>query len=147
MSDVVTFPPPPASKTPTLKEKFGYADAAWLKMCAEWRAARAQMQKNWAEYDLAIGWGTLPHDFVKLDTSPLDRIKELEYFLAQAKPQTALLARELLRIAVTILAYQGEDPDPETYFGNGPVLEIARNVLAALEHCEAEMRVGPKHQS
>jgi hypothetical protein len=55
-----------------------------------------------------------------------------------------LLARQLLRMAVTILAYSGEDPDPDNTLGNGPVLEIVRNVLASLEHCKAEMRIGPK---
>ena len=59
MSNVVSFPPG-SSKTPTLKDKFGYADAAWLKMCAEWRAARAQQQKNWAEHQLATKWSTVP---------------------------------------------------------------------------------------
>jgi hypothetical protein len=65
--------------------------------------------------------------------------------LTDIQPQTMLLARELLRMAVTILAYSGEDPNPESALGNGPVLEIVRNVLASLEDCKAEMRIGPKH--
>jgi hypothetical protein len=142
MSDVVTFPPPPASKTSTLKDKFGGHDAFCLKMCAEWRAERAQMQKNWAEHNLATGWGALPDKSVELDQSPLDRMTELEYLLAQAKPRTVLLARELLRIAVTILAFRCEDPDPEMSLGNGPVLELVRNVVASLDDCEGGMRIG-----
>jgi hypothetical protein len=145
MSDVVDFKPPPKGppKEPTLKDKFGEMDAYYLKWCAEWRAARAQMQKNWAEHDLAAGWGTLSDVGIKLDSDPLDRMKELEWHLGQAKPQTMLLARELLRMAVTILAYTGENPD--STLGNGPVLEIVRNVLVSLEDCKAEMRIGPKH--
>ena len=55
---------------PTLKDKFG--DDDWvLKACADWRAARAQMQKNWAEHNLANGWGTLPDAHIKLDSDPL----------------------------------------------------------------------------
>jgi hypothetical protein len=146
MSKIVDFkhlgPPKGPSKQPSLKDKFGY-DADSLGWVAEWRAARAQMQKNWAEYDLAAGWGTLPSDGIKLDSDPLERMKELEYRLAALEPQTMLLARELLRMAVTILAYTGEDPNPDSTLGNGPVLEIVRNVLASLEHCKAEMRIGP----
>jgi len=69
MSDVVDFKHPGPPKEPTLKDKFGY-DADFLKWIAEWRAARAQMQKNWAEHDLAAGWGTLRTDGIKLDQKP-----------------------------------------------------------------------------
>jgi hypothetical protein len=101
------------------------------------------LQPPWALHDLAAGWGTLSDVGIKLDSDPLERMKELEWHLAEVKPQTMLLARELLRMAVTILAYTGENPD--CTLGNGPVLEIVRNVLASLEHCKAEMRIGPKH--
>ena len=30
-----------------------------LRMCAEWRAQRAQQEKNWAAHDVASGWGYL----------------------------------------------------------------------------------------
>jgi hypothetical protein len=142
MSDVVTFPPPPSSK-PTLKDKFGDHDAFCLKLCAEWRAARAQLQKNWAEQELATMWGTSDDAMTNhSDTKPLDQIEDLENLLAQAKPRTALLARELLRVALAILASRHEDPDPENCLGMGPVIEIVRNVMASLEHCEPEMRIG-----
>jgi hypothetical protein len=140
MSDVAEFkrsiPPyePPKSKL---------GEDEWiLKICAEWRASRAQQQKVWAERQGATMWGVLPDDGRAVDTKALERMKDLEELLARVKPQTMLLARELLRIAMTILAYQGEADHPETYFGNGPVLEIVRNVVASLEHCEPEMRIG-----
>jgi hypothetical protein len=80
MSDVVDFkhpaPPKGPPKQPTLKDKFGY-DADFLRWIAEWRAVRAQMQKNWAEYDLAAGWGTLSSIDIKLDHDPLERMKDL----------------------------------------------------------------------
>lgn len=145
MTDVVDFkhpgPPKGPPKEPTLKDKFGY-DADCLKWIAEWRAARAQMQKNWAENDLATGWGTLRTNGIRLDHKPLERMNELECHLANWKPQTMLLARELLQMAVTILAYRGEDPNPESTLGNGPVLEIVRNVADALGDCDPEMRIG-----
>jgi len=48
-------------------------------------------------------------------------------------------------MVVTILAYRGEDPNPESTLGNGPVLEIVRNVADALGDCDPEMYIGPKH--
>ena len=57
---------------------------------------------------------------------------QLEELLSMAKPRTMLLARELLGICVTILAYEGEDP--EGMLAQGPVLEIVRNVISSLEH-------------
>ena len=57
---------------------------------------------------------------------------QLEELLSMAKPRTMLLARELLGICVTILAYEGEDP--EGTLAQGPVLEIVRNVISSLEH-------------
>ncbi len=145
MSDVVPFersePPAQPPKIPTLKDNFGN-DAYLLKWCAEWRAARAQMQKNWAEYELATGWGTLPDAQVELDREPLERMHELEYHLSTAKPRTMLLARELLGMCVTILAFENEDP--KGTLAKGPVLEIVRNVISSLEFLKADMRIGPK---
>jgi hypothetical protein len=68
-------------------------------------------------------------------------MKEIENLLAEiGKPRTMLLARELLGVCITILAHE----DPEGTLAEGPVLEIVRNVVEALEHCKAEMRIGPK---
>ena len=73
------------SQNTTLKDKFG--DDDWvLRMCADWRAERAQMQKNWAEHNLANGWGTLPDPHTKLDSDPLERMQRLEELLSMAKP-------------------------------------------------------------
>ncbi len=100
------------------------------------------MQKNWAEYELATGWGTLPDAQVELDREPLERMHELEYHLSTAKPRTMLLARELLGMCVTILAFENEDP--KGTLAKGPVLEIVRNVISSLEFLKADMRIGPK---
>jgi hypothetical protein len=92
-------------------------------------------------------WGTLPDRNIELDCTPLERMQELEWHLGRVTPRTMLLARELLGICVTILAFRGEDPDPESTLGDGPVLEIVRNVISSLEYCKSEMRIGPKRAS
>ena len=51
--------------------------------CAGWRAARAQQEKNWAEFDLATGWGYLNDRAMKLDMAPLDRMQGIEFHLGQ----------------------------------------------------------------
>jgi hypothetical protein len=75
-----------------------------------------------------------------LDHKPLERMQELEYHLAKWKPRTMLLARQLLGMCVTILAYE----DRESVLADGPVLDIIRNVISSLEFCKGEMRIGPK---
>ena len=143
MSDVIDFkrPTPPAGPAQPPKSIFGRDDFL-LRQCAEWRAARAQQQKNWAEHDAATMWGTLPDAHIELDLDPLGQMKEIEGLLATdvGVPRTVLGARQMLGMALTILAHE----DPEGTLAEGPVLEIVRNVVRALEHCEAEMRIGPK---
>jgi hypothetical protein len=53
-------------------------------------------QKNWAEHDLANGWGTLPDAHINLDFEPLRHMEALQWQLSVARPHTMLLARELL---------------------------------------------------
>jgi hypothetical protein len=143
MSEVVQFerPTPPAGPAQPPKSIFADDDFL-LRQCAEWRAARAQQQKNWAEHEAATMWGTLPDAYIKLDLEPLDRMKEIEGLLATdvGVPRTMLGARQMLGMAVTILAYE----DPKGTLAEGPVLEIVRNVVGALEHCKSEMCIGPK---
>jgi hypothetical protein len=142
MSEIVDFKHPGPPKEPTLNDVFG-DDAHFLRWIAEWRAVRAQMHKNWAEYDLATGWGTLPSAGIELDHKPLERMQELEYHLATKwKPRTMLLARQLLGMCVTILAYE----DRESVLADGPVLDIIHNVISSLEFCKGEMRIGPKDE-
>ncbi|HEU0040279.1 MAG TPA: hypothetical protein VFR76_13505 [Verrucomicrobiae bacterium] len=142
MSDVVPFerpapPTEPPKPAPTLKDRFG--NDAWpLEMVAEWRARRAQMQKNWALHEFADGWGYLSsHD---LDQEPLHRMQTIESHISICEPRTVLLARELLRMCVTILAHGNEDP--ESVLAQGPVLEIVRNVITSLEAMHGDMPIG-----
>jgi hypothetical protein len=107
-------------------------------MCAEWRAARAQQQKNWAEHELAAGWGHLPDKGIDLNLEPLERMQEMEYHLSRM--ETILLARELLGVCVTILAYEHEDP--EHVLAQGPVLDIVRNVIKSLDAMNGDMPIG-----
>lgn len=144
MTDVVPFERPATpgarpKKSPALSDRFGEDD--WiLKMCAEWRSCRAQQQKNWAEHELATGWGHLPDAGVTLDFEPLNRMHQVEHHLARAEPRTVLLARELLGMCVTILAHQYEDP--EHTLAQGPVLEIVQNVIKSLDAIKSDTPIG-----
>jgi hypothetical protein len=63
---------------------------------------------------------------------------EIEYYLATiGQPRTVLCARELLGIAVTILAHENEDP--ESTLSQGPVLDIVRNVVKAMEEIDGAL--------
>lgn len=142
MSDVVQFErptPPPPPEAQTLKDWFGDDDWA-LQMCARWRMERAQQQRIWAEADLKFGWGFLVAPGFDIDTAPLDRMHWLQEQLSIVEPRTMLLACELLRLCATILAY--EKVDSESTLAHGPVLEIVRNVLNALEHVSGTVPVG-----
>jgi hypothetical protein len=56
-------------------------------------------------------------------------MREIERILEDNRPRTLLCAREMMGIAVAILAHPGAS---EHTFALGPVLEIVRNVHAAL---------------
>jgi hypothetical protein len=58
MSDIVNFKRPTSPEPP--KNRFGN-DEWLLKLCVEWRVARALQRRNWAEPNLTTMWGTLPH--------------------------------------------------------------------------------------
>jgi hypothetical protein len=136
MSDVIEFKrPPPRGPDEPRRSKF--EDEWVLTWCGEWRAARAQQQKNWAEHNIATMWGTLPDADIKLDTNPLARMHELEGRLANMVPDTLQCAREMLGIAVTILAHAEEDP--EATLAQGPVLYLVRNVVEALNELDGTM--------
>ena len=98
------------------------------------------VQNNWANHELATGWGRLDHHGLELDSRPLDLKKDIEYHLSRSKPSTMLTACEMLRVCMTILAHQQEDS--KHTFAEGPVLEIVRSVLSALEDVRSEMAVG-----
>jgi hypothetical protein len=130
----VTAPDPNAIET-TLKSKLGY-DAYYLEWCTSWHICRAQQQINWAKHEFATGWDVLPSEGINLSTEPLHEMKEIERRLASVTPKTPICARELLWICITILSY----PEPEDNLGEGPVLEIIKNVKAALEWLPSETR-------
>jgi hypothetical protein len=141
MSDIIQFdrPAPPTAppKPETLRTHF--ADAYLLEMTAVWRASRAQMQKNWACHEIATGYGWLD-DRIKLDREPLETMLTMESRLAECEPRTMLAAREMLRMCVTILAMQVEDP--QHTMAQGPILEIIRNVLTSLDAVKSDLPVG-----
>ena len=130
MSDVINLRRPAKQPEPK-KAKPVYEDEWLLKLCAEWRACRAQMEKNWAEHDIATMWGTLPDAHINLSFAPHAQMQKIESILVSAgPPRTVESARELLGIVLAILAQR--QLDPEHVFADGPVLEIVRNVHKAL---------------
>ena len=122
-------------RPPTLTSEFG-DDGTYLEWCATWRILRAKQQINWAKHQLATGWDTLPDEGIELSCAPLQKMKEIEQHLAKITPKTSILAQEMLGICITILSH----PAPEEFLGQGPVLEIIKNVKAALSWLPAETR-------
>jgi len=141
MSDVVhlNIPLPPPTAPPASKLVI---DETLLEMCAMWRAKRAEQQKNWAELDLASMYGTRAAP--PADLSPLHQMQQLESHLADVQPRTMLLAREMLRMVVTILIDEMENP--ESVLADGPALKLVQNVLSSLAYCRGDMRIGPRKQ-
>lgn len=144
MSDVVSFRGPPAKPAnyfTELEKKFGHVDATVLKWCAEWRVARARQLAHWAEYDLKVNWpDTLSTAAeIALDLSALEEMRELESLLAEQRPHTVATAVEMLGIAIDILTCR--ERKKESSMGEGPVLEILRNVEESLGWLPAKTRM------
>jgi hypothetical protein len=98
------------------------------------------MEINWArDTGQPLLWGSRPSINVPdIDFAPLHRMREIERILGDNKPRTLLCAREMMGIAVAILAH----PDASEHtFALAPVLEIVRNVHAALGHLDGTLRL------
>ena len=110
-----------------------------LGLCAEWRICRATMEINWARDGVNRYHGALaPVSIVPdIDFTPLHRMKEIERTLGDSKPRTLFCAREIMGIAVAILAERGARGHTAAL---GPVLEIVRNVHAALGTLDGTLR-------
>ena len=63
-----------------------------------------------------------------------------EETIPQKTDRRSALARELLGMCVTMLAY--EDQHPDCLMAQGPVLEIVRNVVASLDFMDADTPIG-----
>lgn len=59
-------------------------------------------------------------------------MKTLEEIIGESSPTSILGAIKMLGVAKTILSHE----DPEDYFGQGPVVEILRAVIKALQYCD-----------
>lgn len=127
MSDVINFkdrqPPPPPS--PSTND--------WiLQLVTDWKIARAEQEIEWAQHQLAIQWGNIPDAHIPSPTNKaLEQMLECEGHLANLEPRNMIAARALLDVAIEILAYR--QINPESYFANGPVLELVRNVRLAID--------------
>jgi hypothetical protein len=126
-NNITKFPPP---QTPPAK-----LEDEWIfRAVCNWKIARAKQQIAWAEHEQATLLGHRSDKGISLDLGPLDEMQTIEFHLSRFVPDTVLTARALLGMAVEIMAY--ESVDPEHHFANGPVLDIVRNCLRALEHLD-----------
>lgn len=118
-------------------EQIDALERSLLEQCTEWRIARAELQKAFAEQDLDMlhgGTGGFKH------VPPLERMQQLEDGLRSAKPRTVFLAAELLGIAQVILT--AKETDPENELAAGLALEIVRNVIWSLKRSKETTRLG-----
>lgn len=119
--DAVDPPPAVAPRTPQQQHL--------LQCCAEWRLARAEVEKACAETELDYLDGMKranSHDHMPA----FERMKVCEDELCIAEPDTARAAAALLGVANVMLSTKEADPD--RMLAGGPALPILRNVLRAL---------------
>src|ERR1700730_2634713 len=121
-------------------------DRRLLDSCAQWRMARAQQELNWVVHNLANMCGSLPNKGTQLRPEPLTQMCELQDTLARlGEPHTILGARELLGIAVKLLAYRIEHS--ESTADQGPIVQLIRNVNEALKWLDGDTRLCPPSRS
>ena len=119
-----------------------HEDDWFLKWIAEWRLMRYRQEIAWTEHNWRTRWGTRDdRDIPPVDTESLDRMSELQERFMMFEPRSALAARELLGVAVEILAYDKRDPGAT--LAQGPLLEIVRNVMKALGWLKWDTYIGP----
>jgi hypothetical protein len=108
--------------------------------------AWAQHELNWAEPNLANMCGSLPNNATQLRPGPLTQMCELQDTFARlGEPHTILGARELLGIAVKLLAYRIEHS--ESTVDQGPIVQLIRNVNEALKWLDGDARLCPPSRS
>jgi hypothetical protein len=111
-----------------------------LDLCAQWRMARAEQEVNWAEHNWASLLAGSSNERTQVRTEPLNRMCVLQDALARlGEPHTLLGARELLGIALKLLACRIEHP--ESAVAERPVLQLIQNVNEALKWLDGETRL------
>lgn len=119
-------------------------DTLVLQIAANWRFARAQAMVCWADHDVKGLFGLREHRAADVGECINTMTRSLS-LLATFEPKSARGAREVLRIAVEILAYR--EIDPEATLAEGPVLQILRNVLKASEWLDGNTPLGPEQSA
>ena len=119
---------------------FSETDAQYINLSVEWHLI-CKHQRNLTEEERVALFGYLPSG-ADLDLTPLQRIKQIEERLATAEPDTVLLARELLSIAISIMTDRHRS-DPNIATNQGPALEMVRNVARSLYWCNGKTRLRP----
>lgn len=125
-----TAPAPEAHLPPALQ-----ADRGLLEMIGDWRIHRAQQTLVWAQNEQRESLGDTSYE---VDTNELGMMKTLEDLIGAAEPKSMRAVVKMLGVAHTILSHE----DPKAYMADGPVVEILRNVIEALEYCDSGEPVG-----
>lgn len=112
-------------------------DKEHLRAVSEWRIARAEQEIAWAKAELAQA---LEADAEPGNTDALRRMEGCQSWLCEVVPATPVLARELLLMAAEIIGYEG---GPSEFMGQGPTVQIVRNVATALGKLPPLHRIGP----
>jgi len=143
MTNVIDFtqpPQPPGEKSDEFNDEI-------LRMVRDWRVSRAMQQVACAERDFASAY-----DHLEIDDLPpslgwkwLERMRQCEGILADLPPKNMLSVRAMLEVVIQIMGHGAIDE--ESPLAEGPVLEILKNILGALEWVPAETRTcGPKDE-
>jgi hypothetical protein len=112
-----------------------------ITMIRDWRIARATQQIEWAQNQHADGFGTREStDRKSLTFEGLTKMHEMESHLANWVPASVMAAREMLRVAIEIMAWA--HVDPEATLAGGPVLDIVHNVTEALDNLHGDQCLG-----
>lgn len=141
MNEVVNFNGQGPSEPRKPRKPNDQESDAILRSVTEWRIARAQQQIEWAKSTHANAYTNSQVDY-PCSLEWLDRMREAENFLAQFEPGNIMAAWAMLEVAIEILAH--EAIDPEATLASGPVGDIVRNVLRALESVKGDTPIGRK---
>lgn len=120
-----------------------FTEDAVLYPIADWHTARAKAVLSWAESNKADCFGA--NEEGDIGPGPEEAVREMgrsAQWLAKLEPRTMRGARELLTVVVMMLS--DRQIKPNSVLGEGPVIEMVRNVREALDYANADTLIGPR---
>lgn len=104
--------------------------------------ARRQAQLSWAEDDARALRGD---ETVTCPSEALRAMSECFHRLAATRPKTIGGAREMLVVALDIMAHRVIAPGSRSTMNEAPLLEIISNVAYAMQGIDSETRLDQLH--